>query len=186
MAFLSSSTMDAGPCLFPRHSCIQTRMWPRFSTVIVAALTLLGAGAASAAQPADNLAFADATRTHTVQDQASHKLTEVLSYEYRSLDENLQLARDKGTDQYVRQHTELLNKNRQTATKQKQTVATKVLDVGVRELTANSAKLLVFLDQTTTRGDTNKSSTVGFSAAVELKLLDGQWKLDSVSTTAAS
>jgi Mce-associated membrane protein len=144
---------------------------------------MLGAASASAAGLADNLAFLDAPRTQSAVDQATSALTTVLSYEYRTLDANAELAKQKGTDQYVQQHTELLNKARATATKQKQTVATKVVGVGVRDLTEGSARLLVFLDQTTTRGDTNKAATVGFAAVVDLKLLDGQWKLDSVSST---
>lgn len=159
-------------------------MWPRISAAVVAALTVLGAGSASAAGPADNLAFVDPTRTQSAIDQASSALTTVLSYEYRTLDASAEQAKQKGTDQYVQQHTDLLNKTRSTATKQKQTVATKVVGIGVRELTASTARLLVFMDQTTTRGDINKAATVGFAAVVDLKLLDGQWKLDSVSSTA--
>jgi len=157
-------------------------MWPRIAAGIVAGLTVLGAASASAAAE-DNLAFVDPTRTQSAIDQASNALTSVLSYEYRTLDANIEQARQKGTEQYARAHTDIVNKNRATATKQKQTVAVKVVGVGVKTLNPNSAQLLVFLDQTTTRGDTNKSATVGIAAIVEVRLLDGQWKLDSVSNT---
>lgn len=160
-------------------------MWPRISAVVVAGLTVLGAGAASAASAADNLAFLDVALTQSAIDQASSALTSVLSYEYRALDANVELAKQKSTDQYIRQHTDALNKNRATVTRQKQTVATKVVGIGVKDLSPNSARLLVFLDQTTTRGDTNKAATVGIAAVVGIKLLDGQWKLDSVSNTAS-
>jgi Mce-associated membrane protein len=156
-------------------------MWPRTCAIVLAALALLAGGAASAAQP-DNVAFVDTALTQSVIDQTGAMLTAVLSYDYRELDQNAQLAKDKGTEQYLKQHTELINKTRQNATKQKQVVETKVVGVGVRELRPQSAKLLVFLDQTTTRGDTNKASTAGFAATVDLKLVERLWKLDSFAT----
>jgi Mce-associated membrane protein len=150
---------------------------------VLSALGLLTGGVASAAGQAENLAFVDATATQVAVDQASVALAGVLSYEYRKLDENAQLATDKGTERYVRQHTELINKSRATANRQRHTVVTKVVALGVRDLKPDTARLVAFLDQTTTRGDTNKAATTGYAAVVDLRLVDGHWRLDSVSPT---
>ncbi len=150
----------------------------------LAALALLATGTASATRQPDNLAFVDPALTQSAIDQASSSLAAVLSYEYRKLDENAQLAKEKGTEQYVRQHTDLVNKARANLTRQKQVVATKVVGVGVRDLRAETARLVVFVDQTITRGDTNKSTTSGFAAVVDLKLVEQVWRLDSMTTSA--
>ena len=155
-------------------------MWPRTVGAAVA-LALLTGGTASAAQP-DNLAFLDAAQTQSVIDQAGAMLVAVLSYDYRRLDENAQLAKEKGTDAYVAQHTDMLNKVRTTASRQKQLVTTTVAAAGVRDLRADTAKLVVFLDQATNRGDTNKTTTAGATVVVDLRLVGTQWKLDGVSS----
>jgi Mce-associated membrane protein len=154
-------------------------MWPRVSAAL-AALVLVTGGTASAAQPG-NLAFVDPAKTQTAVDEASAALTEVLSYDYRKLDDNTSSAVNKGTEEYVARHTAAMDKVRGNATKQKQTVTAKVVAVGVRELQLDTATLVVFFDQTTARGDTNKSSTDGRAALVDLKLVGGQWKLDNVN-----
>ena len=146
---------------------------------------LAAGGTASAARQADNLAFVDAAKTQTAADQGSAALAAVLSYDYRKLADNAEAARAKGTDAYVGQHTELLNKLKPVATKQKQAATTKVVAVGVRELHADTAKLVIFYDQTVTRGDTNKTATVGLAAVVDLRLVGGLWKLDSVNSFAS-
>jgi Mce-associated membrane protein len=156
-------------------------MWPRIWAGVLAVLALAAGGPASAARQTDNLAFVDPAKTQTAVDQTSAALTAVLSYDYRKLDDNAQLAKDKGTDTYVGQYTGLLNTLRPVATKQKQTATTKVVATGVRELRAETAKLVVFYDQTVSRGDTNKTATAGLAAAVDLKLVGGQWKLDNVN-----
>jgi Mce-associated membrane protein len=161
---------------------MKSRMLARTCAIVLAALALLAGGTASAARQQDNLAFADNALTQLVIDQTGVLLTAVLSYDYRELDQNLQLAKDKSTEQYVRQHTELINKTRSNATKQKQIVETKVVGIGMRELHTESAKLLVFLDQITTRGDISKVSTTGFTALVDMKLIDKLWKLDNFTT----
>jgi Mce-associated membrane protein len=155
-------------------------MWPRTSVSAAAVLTILAGGTASAGQP-ENLAFVDQTQTQSVIDQASAMLVAVLSYDYRRLDENAQLARDKGTDGYVGQHTGMIDKARGTATRQRQVVTTTVAGAGVRDLRADTARLVVFLDQATNRGDTNKTESVGFTAVVDLRLVGTQWKLDGMS-----
>lgn len=161
---------------------MKSRMLARTCAIVLAALALLVGGTASAARQQDNLAFADNALTQLVIDQTGVLLTAVLSYDYRELDQNMQLAKDKSTEQYARRHTELINNTRSNATKQKQIVETKVVGIGMRELHTESAKLLVFLDQTTTRGDISKVSITGFTAMIDMKLVDKLWKLDNFTT----
>jgi Mce-associated membrane protein len=160
-------------------------MWPRTWAAALAVLALAAGGTASAAGQTDNLAFVDPAKTQTAVDQASAALTAVLTYDYRKLDDNAQLAKNMGTEAYVGQHTELLNRLKPIATKQKQAATTKVVGTGVRELRTDTAKLLIYYDQTVTRGDTNRTATVGLAAVVDLRLVGGQWKLDGVNSFAS-
>jgi Mce-associated membrane protein len=157
-------------------------MWPRTWAGVLAVLALFAGGTASAARQTDNLAFVDPAKTQTAVDQGSAALAAVLSYDYRKLDESIQLAKEKGTDAYVGQHTELINTLRPVATKQKQSATTKVVGTGVRELRPDTAKLVIFYDQTVTRGDTNKTAKVGLTAVVDLRLVGELWKLDNMNS----
>src|SRR5262249_21322723 len=123
--------------------------------------------------------------TQSAIDQGSDSLAAVLTYDYRKLDQNASLAKEKGTEQYVRQHTDLVNKGKATLTKQKQTVATKVVAVGVRQLGTESAELVIFRDRTLPGGHTNKATPPGLPAAVDLKLVDRLWRLDSLTFPAS-
>jgi len=154
-----------------------------FAIILVALPLLAGAATGVSRQQPDNLAFVDLAATQRVVDQASAALTAVFNYDYRTLDASLTAAKQKGTEDYAARHAEDLNKLRATATKQKQTIATKVVGVGVHDLRAQTAALVVFLDQTTTRGDQNRSTTAGLTAVVDLTLAGGEWKLDHVALT---
>jgi Mce-associated membrane protein len=156
-------------------------MWPRTWAGVLALLGLLGAVPASAARQGDNHAFVDPAGTQAVVRAATDALGAVLTYDYRRLDDCIQAARANGTDAYAGRWTDQIDKLRTTATRQKQAVSTKVVGVGVRELHADTGQLVVFLDQTTTRGDTNRTATAGIAAVVDLKMIGGQWKLDNVN-----
>ncbi|HEV2782312.1 MAG TPA: hypothetical protein VGX25_23215 [Actinophytocola sp.] len=160
-------------------------MWPRTLTGALAAFVLLTGGSASAERQPDNLAFVDAAETASAVATASSALSEVLSYHHEKLDENAELVKANGTERYVAAHTEQLDQVRTTITRQQQEVVTTVVGVGVRDLRADTARLLVFLDQKTTRGDNNRTTVAGSAVVVELRLVDKAWKLDSVSDAAA-
>ena len=157
-------------------------MWPRTCAGVLAGLLFLAGIPASAAQQ-DNLAFVDVAQTQSAVDAANLGLAAVLSYEYRTLDQNAQIAQDRGTANYVAQRAGEMAKARNTIMRQHQTVTTKVVASGVRDLRAATARLVVFLDQTTTRGDTSRTVVTGYAAVVELRLVGGHWKLESVSST---
>lgn len=160
-------------------------MWPRILASVLAVFVLLtGVSTSSAAQP-ENLAFVDVDKTNAAVFTTGGALAEVLSYEYRRLAENAQRAQARGTRRYVAQHTERMDQVRATVTRQRQAVTTKVVATGVRELRADTARLVVFLDQSVTRGDTDKTTVTGSVAVVDLALVDGQWKLDTISEPAA-
>jgi Mce-associated membrane protein len=160
-------------------------MWPRILASLLAVFApLTGVSTSSAAQP-ENLAFIDVDKTNSAVFATGGALAEVLNYDYRRLAENAQHAQARGTPRYVAQHTERMEAVRSTVTRQRQTVATRVVAMGVRDLRADTARLVVFLDQRVTRGDTDKTTLAGSAAVVDLALVDGQWKLDAISEPAA-
>jgi Mce-associated membrane protein len=160
-------------------------MWPRVLASVLAAFSLLIGVSAGSASQQENLAFVDADKTRAAVEAAGAALSEVLSYEYRKLEENARSAAACGTQRYVAQHTERMNQARTTITRQRHAVTTRVAAIGVRELSAGTARLVVFLDQSLTRGDAGKTAVTGSTAVVELAIADGEWKLDSISEPAA-
>jgi Mce-associated membrane protein len=163
---------------------MQTGMWPRAcarAVVSLVTVALLAGGTASAASQNENLAFVDAALTQTVLAAANSALPAVLSYDYRKLDDTAQRARERGTEAYVARHAQQLEAARATAVRQRHEVLTTVAGVGIRELQARTAKLLVFLDQKTTRGDTNRTAVTASTVLADFRLVDGQWRIDTVS-----
>jgi Mce-associated membrane protein len=156
-------------------------MWPRTLTGALAAFVLLTGGSASAERQPDNLAFVDAAETASAVATATSALAEVLSYHYQKLDENAELVKANSTEKFVAAHTEQVDQARGTINRQELEVVTAVVGVGVRDLRADTARLLVFLDQKTTRGDNDRTTVAGSAVVVELRLVDKVWKLDNVS-----
>lgn len=127
-----------------------------------------------------NKSMSDPMATQQVKGQVEDAVTKVFSYRWNELD-----AHQKDVDgvlapdgQVRKQYDMLFPDVKSKAPKQKLTVTTKVTYSSVLNLTDDEASLLVYLEQSSWRGNDkkNKSAGGGF-LKVDAKLVDDKWRI---------
>ncbi|WP_232376373.1 ICP22 family protein [Amycolatopsis aidingensis] len=183
----ADSTDGAEPAAKPRRS--------RRSLFRLAALLLVAALAFAAlavyfrmegnqvSAATNNTALVDVARTAQVEQEVSAAVEKLFSYDFNDIAKTEQAAQellvnDEVCGQYQRQFAEV----KRLAPEQKMVVTTKVTRAAVIMLDGDRAKVLVFVDQTSTRTDQNKSSAGGSQLSVTTELRDGQWKITGLDT----
>jgi Mce-associated membrane protein len=157
--------------------------------VLSVLLAVVGAGlTVRAAQLRDspaaaNRAFTDAAATSQVIAAVSTGVSEIYSYSYTDLAATPRAADRVLAGQAAAQYRQLAPELSQAVT-ERLTVVTRVTRIGVSSLTPDSARLLVFLDQTATRGagKTGKSSTVPAQLDVIARLSGGTWRITNIES----
>jgi Mce-associated membrane protein len=144
------------------------------AVLLILAAQLHGSPAAA------NRAFTDATATSQLTTAVSAEVSEIFSYSYPDLAATLHAADHVLAGQAAAQYRQLAPELDQ-AVSQRLTVITRVKAIGVSSLTPDSAQLLVFLDQTATRG-TGKSSTVPAQLEVTARLSGGTWQITNIES----
>lgn len=156
----------------------------RRAAVAVAAVVLLLAGAGllfgarqlTGAPAAANHALTDTEATSQVAGDVSGTLAKVFSYTPDGTAATERSARELLDGKAARQYEELFGQVRTQVAEQKVTLSTRVVRAGVVRLTDDSAELLVFLDQTTRRGDRHPTSAAA-QLSVTAQLREGQWRI---------
>jgi Mce-associated membrane protein len=156
--------------------------------LLVASLLLAAVGAGLAVRAAQlrdgpataNSAFTDAAATSQVTAAVSAGVSEIYSYSYSDLAATLRAADRVLAGQAAAQYRQLAPELSQ-AVNERLTVVTRVKAVGVSSLTPDSAQLLLFLDQTVTRG-AEKSSTVPAQLDVTARLSGGTWRITNIES----
>ena len=151
--------------------------------VVLAALVMLVVGAAGwwmaidarADSAADNHAIIDAKATAQVQSDVSKGLTQVLSYDYADPARTTDVLDSVLAGKARKQYDTLFESLQQRAPGQELVLSATVQAVGVKELTDDSAKLLVFLDQTSRRAKDKEASVSAAQLAVTAKKINGAW-----------
>jgi Mce-associated membrane protein len=147
--------------------------------LVVAAAGLLAAAAGLRDSPAAaNRALTDQAATSQVIAAVSADVTEIYSYSSTDIPRTVAAAGRVLTGQAAAQYRELSPMLRD-AVSQRLIVATRVLRAGVIALTGNTARLLIFLDQRTARGDT-KSTAVSAQLVVTAQFIGGRWRIASI------
>ncbi|MBV9854155.1 MAG: hypothetical protein JOY82_06470 [Streptosporangiaceae bacterium] len=152
----------------------------------MAGLVLAGVGAgltAAAAQlrggrAAVNRALTDPAATRQVIAAVSADVSEIYSYSYTGIGATERAAQRVLAGQAAAQYRELTPALQQAVGEQL-TVVTRVDQAGVRWLSGGTAQLLVFMDQTATRGH-NKGTSVPAQIAVTAQLIAGRWRITSI------
>jgi Mce-associated membrane protein len=144
------------------------------AVLLVLAARLHGTPAAA------NRALSDTAATRQVTAAVSADVSEIFSYSYPDLAATLRAADRVLAGQAAAQYRQLAPELDQ-AVGQRLTVVTRVQAVGVSSLTPDSAQLLIFLDQTATRG-TGKSSTVPAQLDVTARLSGGTWRITNIES----
>jgi Mce-associated membrane protein len=148
--------------------------------VLAAALvvtgTLLLIHPRSEGAPAND-AIIDRSRTTQVVGQVSTALNEVLSYSYSDPKQNADAAKKWLAGDAVNQYHVLFTQLQKRAPDQKLTFIAKVVTAGVTTLSDDSAQLLVFLDQKSTRASDGQSSVAAAQVQIAAKLQGGTWRI---------
>jgi Mce-associated membrane protein len=74
----------------------------------------------------------------------------------------------------------LFSQVRRSASAQQLKLTTRVVSIGVTQLDDAHAQLLVFLDQSATRGDTGQTSTSAAQLSISARLIAGHWMIDNI------
>jgi Mce-associated membrane protein len=130
---------------------------------------------------ASNRALTDATATRQVAAAVSSDLVQIFSYTYTNLRPTQLAARAVLAGTAARQYGELFPELH-NAVGQKLSVTSKVSYAGVTRLSGGSAQLLVFMNQTATRGLAAVGNTPYHAQlAITAQLHDGRWRIVAIA-----
>ncbi|WP_158888878.1 hypothetical protein [Amycolatopsis anabasis] len=159
---------------------------PMLLVAVAVVLAGLGAWFALAAhsartfEGAGNRAQLDAAATAEVNASVTSSLNKIFSYSFDHTEVTEQAAaaalRGGALDAYHR----LFAQVRDLAPKQKLVLTTRVVGSAVQSLTGGQARLLVFLDQSATRGDNGTTSAAASQLAVTAEHQNDTWVITSL------
>jgi Mce-associated membrane protein len=129
---------------------------------------------------AHNTALSDVAGTADAGKQVSAALGTLFSYRYDDPAKNEQAAKDLLAGPARAQYDQLFGEVRKLAADQKLVVTSTAVTAGVKLLDGDRAALLVFLDQTGTRGD-GQHSTGAAQLSVTAERVAGKWRVTGMS-----
>lgn len=131
-----------------------------------------------------------ATEQFDAQDAATAAATDaiprMLGYEHTSIADDLDDATEVMTDSFAKKYTELAPQLVATAEQRKIDVTATVRSIAAlecgRECSTSAVRLLAFVDQNRTIED-KPASPAALSVVLRMKLVDGQWLVDDLTTS---
>jgi len=151
--------------------------------VVAAAGTWLTIAATSyRADARANTAVVDNSTTSQVIGQVTEALEQIFSYKFDDTAATEKAAADVLVGSAKDQYAKLFEQVRQQAPEQKLVLRSKVAVSGVTMLSGDNATLLVFIDQSATRGDTNAGSSGAAQLRVSAQRTDGRWRITELHT----
>jgi len=152
---------------------------------IALTLALVGVGVAllvradslRSGSAASNKALSDRAATSEVIGQVSTALTKVFSYQYANPSANAQAAATLLSGDAASQYKTLFTALQKKAPGEKLTLVAKVAVAGLKSLRGNTAELLVFIDQSSTRASDKQKSTSAAQLDVTAVKHGGTWKV---------
>ncbi|VVJ16037.1 FIG00820195: MCE associated membrane protein [Amycolatopsis camponoti] len=127
-----------------------------------------------------NTALSDVAGTADAGKQVSAALGTLFSYRYDDPAKNERAAKDLLSGPGLAQYDQLFGQVRTLAAEQKLVVTSTAVASGVKLLDGDRAALLVFLDQTGTRGD-GQHSTGAAQLSVTAERVAGKWRVTGMS-----
>jgi len=160
----------------------------RLSVVLLVAALLVAAGGLFLWLRAEriddaagsNVAVVDAGQTVAVTTAVREALEQVFSYRYDNTALTEAAAKTVLVGKASSQYEELFKQVRELAPAQKLVHKSKVVLSGVSQLDGDHATMLVFLDQTSTRGDNGEATVGGAQLSVGAQRVDGVWRISSI------
>jgi Mce-associated membrane protein len=123
---------------------------------------------------------ADRQQETIVHQAADRAVERVLSYDYRRLDEGAAHTRRLLTDDFQQQYTSLHDEVQRSAPELKASITAVVRQSTVLEADDDSARVLLFVDQTTVSRELNGPRLDQSRVLATLVRQDGEWLVDSV------
>ncbi|WPP29660.1 hypothetical protein [Streptomyces sp. CL7] len=180
----SGDEPDRRPANRPSHE--GRSRGPRLRRAVAAgaavALVLGGCGFLHAAhqlrsaESARNRALTDTEATSRVAGDIGNALARVFSYTPDGTAAAERSARTVLDGRAARQYATLFDRVREDLTAQRVTLSTRVVRTGVVELEGDRARLLVFLDQTSRRGE-DAATVAAAQLTVTARLEDDRWRI---------
>jgi Mce-associated membrane protein len=130
---------------------------------------------------AENRALTDTEATNRVAGDVDNALARIFSYTPKGTDATEESARSVLTGRAARQYEELFDRVRSDLAGQKVSLTTVAVRTGVVDLHDGTAKLLVFLDQTSRRGDA-KESHAAAQLTVTARFENDRWRIADIQT----
>lgn len=154
--------------------------------LIAVALVVAAVGSwltiAAASHRVGNTAVVDNSTTRQVIGQVNEALEQIFSYKFDDTAVTEKAAADVLVGAAKEQYAKLFEQVRQQAPEQKLVLRSKVAVSGVTMLSGDNATLLVFIDQSATRGDTNAGSSGAAQLRVSAQRSDGRWRITELHT----
>lgn len=113
-------------------------------------------------------------------DSGSQFATDLATYNYQNLDQNLAIVRDNSVGEFAGQYAQVASNLQNMIVQYQATSSAKILSAGLASADRDNAEVLVFLDQTIT--NTNSPDPRIDRNRMQLSLVreDGKWKLSKV------
>ncbi|WP_410604607.1 hypothetical protein [Amycolatopsis sp. lyj-90] len=134
----------------------------------------------------DNTALLDVAKTAQVKDQVAKATEALFSYDYNNIAKTETAAGDLLVNDDVRaKYNLLMGEVKRLAPQQKMVVTCKVTRSAVIRLEGERADVMVFVDQSSTRADTNKTTAGSAQLHLNAELQGDKWKITAMNTYAA-
>ncbi|WP_410662983.1 hypothetical protein [Amycolatopsis sp. lyj-84] len=134
----------------------------------------------------DNTALLDVAKTAQVKDQVAKATEALFSYDYNNIAKTETAAGDLLVNEDVRaKYNLLMGEVKRLAPQQKMVVTCKVTRSAVIRLEGERADVMVFVDQSSTRADTNKTTAGSAQLHLNAELQGDKWKITAMNTYAA-
>jgi Mce-associated membrane protein len=129
---------------------------------------------------ANNDALVEAGTTRDVARKIEAAMTELWSYDYRTLDQSRAETARLGTAAFTKKYASVYDSLEALAPEQKAVVVATVTQVGVQRLDGDHATAIVFLNQRATKTAAGTASTATARLLVQMVRVAGAWKVAAV------
>lgn len=151
--------------------------------VVLAAAFTTGAVFARMAEGTENTALLDVKQTQQVKKAMKSAAEQLFSFDYRNIDKTEQAAKDLLANKQVqKKYSTLIDEVKRLAPKQKIVVTVTATEAAVVRMQDDSAKVMVYVDQTSTRTGSKETSAGGAALWLQTELRDGKWKVVGMDT----
>ncbi|WP_410574260.1 hypothetical protein [Amycolatopsis sp. cmx-4-61] len=130
-----------------------------------------------------NTALLDVAKTAQVKDAVSKAAEALFSYDFNNIKKTEDAANDLlANDDVKAKYNSLMGEVKRLAPQQKMIVTCKVTRAAVIMLNGDLAKVMVFVDQTSTRTDTKKTTAGTAQLHLNAQLQGDKWKITDMDT----